>query len=160
MTLGTAGLEAFASTPNHLAREGWRLLRTQKNSNESALTAMNDRPTDAIAVPPNRRYASVMGLAAASSKALTVDVYGWPNDPGTDTTTAEKNDSDGEGCGVLLSTLTLTSIARQATSVETAATTGQYQTNHEAVDTIGMAWIAARITNVASSAAEIVCRFY
>lgn len=153
-----------ASTPLQDARVGWRLLRIRKASNETTITDLNDAPADKVAVPLGCRFALVRGLCDTASKACTVELYGWPVDPGTGTG-ATQNDSDGNAAGWLIGSYTLTSTAKTADSLDDTAEAGTFPadrkvTNIESVDLAGAAYIATRSTNVAADAIETVVRFY
>lgn len=150
---------ASRTTPIQDARLGWVMVRTQQTSNESALVDLNDKPADAIAVPVDRRFMLLRGLAESTSTAFTVDLYAWPVDPGTGTA-ATQNDGDGEAAGWLVGTYTLTSTAKTADLISNVATVDQYITNIEAIDLQGAAYVATRTTNVSGDKLETVARFY
>lgn len=162
--LGTGGVLRMAGDPYRVwearrdERRGWELLRARQAANETAITAMDDAPSDARTLPIDCRFLMIEGLVAATSKTITVELYAWPPDPGTGTAASE-NDTDGEAAGWLVGTYTLSSSARQQTGVA-AGTADQYQTEVIKVDLAGAHKFAARITSVGGSTAELIYRAY
>jgi hypothetical protein len=158
--LGTGGITVGSrsqSIPRDF-RSGWELLRTRAAEDETALTDMDDPPADAVAVYPLARFVDLAGNAIAAGVTLSVELYGWPPDPGTGTGTTQ-NDTDGNAAGWLIGTYSLVSTARTQTSTDAGEADTVYQTNIEPVDLAGAAWVAARITSVGGSEAEVNVRW-
>jgi len=159
-SLGTGGITVGPSAqriPQDF-RSGWELLRGRQTSNETALTDMDDPPADALAVYPLARFVDLAACAIATAKTATVELYGWPPDPTTGTGSTQ-NDTDGNAAGWLIGTYTLVSTARTQTSTDAGEADTVYQSNIEAVDLAGAAWIAARITSVGGSEIEVNVRW-
>lgn len=159
-SLGTGGISVgpqSAAIPRDF-RSGWELLRARADANETAITDMDDPPEDAVMVMGLARFVDLAACAIASGVSATVELYGWPPDPGTGTGTAQ-NDTDGNAAGWLIGTYTLMTTSRTQTSCDPNENDTVYQSTVESVDLAGAAWIAARITSVGGSEAEVNVRW-
>jgi hypothetical protein len=133
---------------------GWQSLGRVAET-ELALVSLNDKPeTLCKRLPPEGRNIEARVLTGSSTGTVTVSYYGFPYDPGTDSTDANKNATDGNAAGVLLESYQHTVGATTADSPSVASVVDQYCSDSRIIDRRGYAYFAAVATAVGTVTAS------
>lgn len=169
--LGKAGLHTSSGRGGAPAivdadvERGWQSLGVV-TATASALTDVNDVPATLVRrLPPDGRNIEVRVLTNDTSGGVTVAIYGFPFDPGTGSTNADLNATDGNAAGALYESYAFTVSSLTADSPSVAATVDWNCSDSRVIDRRGYGHLAVVVTAVsggvtASNGIEVVYRVF
>lgn len=147
-------------------RRGWQT-GGKVTEADTAISDLNDKPARAKRLPPDGQNVAIRCLAAGASGTVTVNVYGFPEDPGTEASSSLDtglNLTDGVAAGELIDTLTFTMTAVTADSPSVAADTDKKVSDVQIVDRRGYEYVVLYITGVTTltigDGVEVVYRVF
>lgn len=139
-------------------QRGWQSISPMAAT--TTITSLDDPPTYAVKLPAEGRNVELRMLGAQTAGTIAVDVYLWPFDPGTTSSSGDgKNATNGNAAGMYLDAAAqvFTTSAKTVTSPSVAASTF-YASDSLYIDRRGYGYMAicptAATTVVVASSVE------